>query len=417
VSVTDKDGGTGSNANAPQPLRITISKTFPNMFVSSSNPNANPGDNVTFTATVSGPNGADVPTGPVTFTVDGNQAAAVTAQLDGTGHATFSTSTLGTGSHNIGANYGGDGNYQSRFASTTQSVNDPVCATITLTVAGNVPFTQLPVTISSGGQTFTNVVNVGVNRLDFKQKEQGTYHVVFNPPAGYGVTPPEIDLVAACGHNAAITVQVALLDVTPPVLTLPGNIAGVATGPAGAMVSFTVTALDNVNGSVPVTCTPPSGSTFPIGTTTVNCSAQDAAGNVASSNFTVTVIHSAPVCTATADQPVLWPPSHQMVSIGINGVTTADGGAIATAVTSIWQDEPTNGLGDGDTPIDGVIVNGAAQVRAERGGNGDGRFYYLGYTSTTPGGSCSGTVTVAVPHDQGHAPVGQGPTFDSTKLQ
>jgi Ca2+-binding RTX toxin-like protein len=51
-----------------------------------------------------------------------------------------------------------------------------------------------------------------------------------------------------------------------------------------------VTAEDNVDDPVGVTCTPASGSTFPIGTTTVNCEATDAAGNRATASFTITVI-------------------------------------------------------------------------------------------------------------------------------
>jgi hypothetical protein len=84
-------------------------------------------------------------------------------------------------------------------------------------------------------------------------------------------------------------------------------------------------------------------------------------------------------------------------------------------VTSVFQDEPTNGLGDGDTAIDAMIVNGAVQVRAERDGGGDGRVYYINFTATTDGGSCTGTATVGVPHDEGkRAAVGQGPKFNST---
>jgi Ca2+-binding RTX toxin-like protein len=57
-----------------------------------------------------------------------------------------------------------------------------------------------------------------------------------------------------------------------------------------AQVSYIVTAEDNVDDPVGVTCTPASGSTFPIGTTTVNCEATDAAGNRATASFTITVI-------------------------------------------------------------------------------------------------------------------------------
>jgi hypothetical protein len=79
-------------------------------------------------------------------------------------------------------------------------------------------------------------------------------------------------------------------DTVPPVLTLPGNIVTAATGPGGAIVSFTTAAVDAVDGPVGTTALPPSGSTFPVGTTTVNVSASDVAGNVANDSFTVTVV-------------------------------------------------------------------------------------------------------------------------------
>ena len=51
-----------------------------------------------------------------------------------------------------------------------------------------------------------------------------------------------------------------------------------------------VSAADLVDGAVTATPTPPSGSTFPLGTTTVNVTAIDAAGNIAHGSFTVTVL-------------------------------------------------------------------------------------------------------------------------------
>jgi hypothetical protein len=79
------------------------------------------------------------------------------------------------------------------------------------------------------------------------------------------------------------------IDVMPPVLTLPPEVVADATGPTGATVEFVASATDDVDGEVPVTCTPPSGSTFPIGTTVVSCIASDAAGNTASGEFAVHV--------------------------------------------------------------------------------------------------------------------------------
>ena len=78
-------------------------------------------------------------------------------------------------------------------------------------------------------------------------------------------------------------------DTTPPVLAPVADITADATSASGAPVSFTASATDDVDGSVPVTCDPASGSTFPVGTTTVTCSAKDAAGNATQGTFTVTV--------------------------------------------------------------------------------------------------------------------------------
>jgi hypothetical protein len=57
----------------------------------------------------------------------------------------------------------------------------------------------------------------------------------------------------------------------------------------GARVTFTVTARDDVDGVVPATCSPPSGSRFAVGRTRVACSATDTSGNESNAAFTVTV--------------------------------------------------------------------------------------------------------------------------------
>jgi hypothetical protein len=79
-------------------------------------------------------------------------------------------------------------------------------------------------------------------------------------------------------------------DVTSPVLSLPEDITQEATGPDGAAVQFNATATDDVDASVTVNCDKASGDTFPFGTTTITCSATDAAGNKAEGSFNVTVV-------------------------------------------------------------------------------------------------------------------------------
>ena len=88
-------------------------------------------------------------------------------------------------------------------------------------------------------------------------------------------------------------------DTTPPVLSLPDDITAEATDTLGAAVTYTASAMDDVDGPITPTCAPPSGSTFPVGTTTVQCSVTDGAGNTASGAFKVMVSYTAPPGTAS----------------------------------------------------------------------------------------------------------------------
>lgn len=74
----------------------------------------------------------------------------------------------------------------------------------------------------------------------------------------------------------------------------PGDLVTEATSPAGAEVTFTVTAEDLYGRPLPVTCVPPSGSIFPLGTTIVTATGTDAAGNTAIATFTITVRDTTP---------------------------------------------------------------------------------------------------------------------------
>jgi hypothetical protein len=87
-----------------------------------------------------------------------------------------------------------------------------------------------------------------------------------------------------------VTVTVVITDTTPPVVTVPADVTVNANSVSGATVTYTASATDNVDGPLTPSCNPASGSTFPIGTTTVRCSATDAHGNTGTGSFTVTVV-------------------------------------------------------------------------------------------------------------------------------
>jgi hypothetical protein len=129
-----------------------------------------------------------------------------------------------------------------------------------------------------------------------------------------------------------------------------------------------------------------------------------------------------PDCSRAAPSVTsLWPPNNQLVPVHILGVADPDGDAVAIRIDSIFQDEPVNAVGSGNTCPDGSGVGtSTAQVRAERAGTskvpGDGRVYHIRFRATDPSGAaCSGEVTVSVPRDQGRSvPVDGGPLYDST---
>jgi hypothetical protein len=89
--------------------------------------------------------------------------------------------------------------------------------------------------------------------------------------------------------SATATVSGINIDLTDPGLSLPGNITVAATSAAGAMVTYTASASDNFDPSPSISCTAPSGTTFPVGTTLVTCTATDDAGNTFSDTFSVQV--------------------------------------------------------------------------------------------------------------------------------
>ncbi len=106
----------------------------------------------------------------------------------------------------------------------------------------------------------------------------------------------------ACGNLSSPVSQVIhVVDTTPPVVSCPGDI----TRPACQnVVTWTSSANDNCAGVLTATCDPPSGSTFPIGTTTVTCSATDPCGNKGTCTFKVTIQPNAVCSIAGGEQPI-----------------------------------------------------------------------------------------------------------------
>lgn len=111
-------------------------------------------------------------------------------------------------------------------------------------------------------------------------------------PAGnlfpVGTTTLTYTAADAAGNAAVATQAVTVVDDTPPVLSVPASVTADATSTSGTLVVYSVSATDNV-GVASLACAPASGTTFPVGETTVSCAAKDAAGNGATASFVVLV--------------------------------------------------------------------------------------------------------------------------------
>jgi HYR domain len=132
-----------------------------------------------------------------------------------------------------------------------------------------------------------------------------------DPAAGsvlpLGITTVSCSVTDSGGAGATRGFDVTVVDTTDPVLHgMPGGRSLTTGNPAGVAVTYTPpTATDIVDPSPAVDCSPASGATFRVGTTTVNCTATDASGNEANDSFTVDVAFVAPrAATAIWMEPV-----------------------------------------------------------------------------------------------------------------
>ena len=167
-------------------------------------------------------------------------------------------------------------------------------------------------------------------------------------------------------------------------------------GKCGANVTYNLTSGDCGT----VTFSYASGTFFPIGKTPVNVSTSTGQ----SCSFTVQVNDSEkPVIESiTATPNVLWSPNHKMVPVTVNIKSRDNCGIADCKIIGVSSNEPTNGLGDGDTAPDWQIIDKThVNLRAERSGTGTGRVYTITVQCTDiHQNSSTSTVLVTVPHDQ-----------------
>jgi len=167
-------------------------------------------------------------------------------------------------------------------------------------------------------------------------------------PDSFGYT-----IVDGQGGSASATVRITVVDTTPPVVTCPANITASTASATGATVNYVASATD-AGGLASFNCVPPSGSTFPIGTTTVTCTAVDNSTNRSSCTFTVTVRLGNPNTPPTAritgyplvdyspnyTNPVLISCNGSFACMTLDGSTSSDAESPNSALTFRWFLDP-----------------------------------------------------------------------------
>jgi CSLREA domain-containing protein len=157
------------------------------------------------------------------------------------------------------------------------------------------------------GETFIGSTNVTTDAMG-----DASFTVSFSVsvPPGQAVTATATD---PDGNTSEFSACVAVT-ATPCMITCPGNLTRATDpGPCGANVSYSSPTTSGSCG--PVTCAPPSGSFFAVGTTTVTCTSSA----VPSCSFTVTVTNALPTANAGPDQTV-----DEGAAVMLNGSASSD---------------------------------------------------------------------------------------------
>jgi hypothetical protein len=162
-----------------------------------------------------------------------------------------------------------------------------------------------------------------------------------------GTTTVTCSATDAHANTANGSFTVTVQDTTAPKLTLSADIVTTATSSGGAVVTYAATGSDSVDGPVSVSCDKPSGSTFPLGATTVNCSATDAHGNTGKGTFKITVSYS----WSNFLQPINVDGSSRFklgstipVKFQLTGISAGVGDAIARLYVKKWDNNPDPGV-------------------------------------------------------------------------
>lgn len=185
---------------------------------------------------------------------------------------------------------------------TSVRIYGPVTFSIEAPPASGPPILGLPETLVEEAET-ANGVHVIFNHYVNAISSSGDPLPIDCTPSSGSHFPMGTSTVQCSATDAGGTstgsFSIFVTDTVAPVLTVPGEIIT-----ADPVVTFTATAVDEIDGDIPVTCSPASGSTFPDGNTRVRCTATDSHANSATDFFMVRVTGGAPLITVPDDLEV-----------------------------------------------------------------------------------------------------------------
>ena len=162
-----------------------------------------------------------------------------------------------------------------------------------------------------------------------------TSKMICTPASGsqfaLGSTTVTCNVTDSGGNSASAHFTVTVKDTTPPIITAASPQYQEATSSAGAKIFYHATAFDLVSGNIPLTgsgptnfCTPLNGTQEAFGsTTTVTCSATDAAGNTASGTFSVTVRDTTPPKIILVQPTITMAATGTLTQVNLVGTVTA----------------------------------------------------------------------------------------------
>jgi hypothetical protein len=226
-------------------------------------------------------------------------------------------------------------------------------------------FFYLQMISAVGGQTRRSALHV----------TSGTCGVVACSPMSGSFFPRGTTTVTcsttAAGPSCMFTVTVN--DAQPPTVgPCPANITALTDqnaclSPNCTVVTYaTPPASDNCPG-VTVACNPPSGTCFPLGVTTVTCTATDTTGNTATCSFTITTFDAAIQDDSNPGTILLWNSSTGAYRFCCNGVTYTGVGKAALKGCVYTLETPTANDRRVLGRVDKSVHSGSGSIQAPVG--------------------------------------------------